>query len=97
MLRFGPAGCAFRQLLRTSRFARSQHGFGACFHDPDALTEELVELFSRFWASAPERFEGMIAYLMAIDHGEVDQLHALHAQMRAPVMLIWGEVIDDHH
>lgn len=90
LMRFGVMRQMFRWLLHSKAFGRSRYGFGECFHDPDNMTDEFLALFSFHWIESPQRLEGLIAYLMGIDHKEIDDLNQTHSKIQAPTLIIWG-------
>lgn len=81
----------FRALLRSRAFRRSGMAFGGCFVDLDLLDGEFHQHFVAPLISSPTPLEGVKRYLLGIDWQLVDGLAERHAEIRAPVLLIWGE------
>ena len=91
LLRYAPMRRVFFWALRSKAFGRSDQSFRSCFHDPALVTDEFLELFSLFWTETPERLDGLIRYLMAIDHATIDELDQIHRNIKAPTLVLWGE------
>lgn len=89
------SGATFRRLLQSQLFVRSSLGLGeffsdaARFDDPGALTAYIDPL-----ARSSRKTRGMLHYLRGIEWDVVDSLRTRHAEITAPVLLLWGE--DDH-
>jgi pimeloyl-ACP methyl ester carboxylesterase len=81
----------FQLLMRSRTFLRSSMGFGGCFEDPALLEGEFHECFIQPLIDSGERLDGQIRYLRGIDWALVDSLAERHAQIRCPVLLLWGE------
>jgi haloalkane dehalogenase len=76
--------------LQRGAFRRSMLGFGSCFEDPAYADSDFAELFV---TPLRERrvAEGQMALARSFDLAFVDELHAVHAKLRAPTLCIWGE------
>ena len=81
----------FRQLLRSNLFLRSTMGFGDCFCDHSLIEGDFRERFVDAYVNSAEKTAGMARYLVGYRWQEVDDLNTRHAEIRAPVQLIWGE------
>jgi len=80
----------FKLLLQSAAFRRSGMGYGGCFSDPALLDDDFLRCFVRPLLDAPGRMEGVVKYLGGIDWALVDGLAKRHAQIEAPVLLVWG-------
>lgn len=80
-----------RRKLNSENFVRSSQGFGTSFADPKQLDDEFVALFVRYWLASERRFMGLLKYLQGIDFDFVDRLDEIHAKIKAPVLVLWGE------
>lgn len=82
---------AFCLLLRSALFRRSGMGYGGCFHDPTLLDDDdFLGCFVRPLVVSPARMQGVINYLRGIDWPMVDGFARRHAEIRVPVLLVWG-------
>lgn len=81
----------FRWLLRLRLFVRSRMAFGGAFHDLDLLDGEFGGQFISSYIHSAQRTDGMVRYLMGIPWDVVDALAQRHAELRWPVLLVWGE------
>jgi len=81
----------FRQLLRSRQFLRSQLGFGSCFCDLTLLEGDFRELVVMPLIASPGRLEGQARAIRGINWSVVDSLARIHGEIRAPVLLVWGE------
>jgi haloalkane dehalogenase len=86
------SAASMRLLLRSRRLRRSALGFGGCFADPSRIDdpEFLAGTVAPLLASK-QRLEGARRYLAGIDWELVDGLAERHAEIEAPVLLVWGE------
>jgi haloalkane dehalogenase len=82
---------AFRQLLRSPRFLRSSSGFGGCFVDKTLIEGEFTERFVKPLVDSAARMDGQIRYARGIDWQQLDGLAEGHREIKAPVLLIWGD------
>ncbi len=86
------SGAIFRVLLAQPWFVRSGMGFRAfysdrrLFEDPARLAAYLDPVI----ASA-QRTDGMLLYLQGPEWNVVDALRTRHAEIKCPVLLLWGE------
>jgi len=85
------AGLSFRMLMRSSWFLRSGMGFGGCFHDLALIEGDFHAHFVQPLIASAQRTEGMTRYLGGLYWDAVDELRQKHAQLRMPVLLVWGE------
>jgi len=81
----------FRQLLRSNAFVRSGMGFGGCFHDLERIEGEFREQFITPYVESARKTDGMARYLTGLTWETVDGLRHRHAELRMPVLLVWGE------
>jgi pimeloyl-ACP methyl ester carboxylesterase len=82
---------AFKLLLRSAAFRHSSMGYGGCFSDRGLLDEDdFLTCFVRPLLEAPHRMLGVVKYLGGIDWALVDGLARRHAEIEAPVLLVWG-------
>lgn len=81
----------FRGLLRFNWFVRSGMGFGGCFKDLSLIEGGFREQFITAYVNSAKRTEGMARYLAGLYWKAVDNLRLRHAELRMPVLLIWGE------
>lgn len=87
-----PRGRALLQaLLRSAWLRRSPLGFGGCFRDPARAEGEFHDLFVAPLLASKERAAGQMRLLSAVSGDAVRHLSALHARLRVPVRLVWGE------
>jgi pimeloyl-ACP methyl ester carboxylesterase len=80
----------FRLLLRSALFRRSGMGFGGCFDDPALLDDDFLACFVSPLVGSSRRMQGVINYLRGIDWAMVDGFARRHAEIRIPVLLVWG-------
>ncbi len=85
------ARLVFSWLLMSKRYARSRFGFTSCFYNKNMITDEFLELFCHYWIKPKTKLNGLIAYLMAIDHHLVDELDEIHKNIKCPTLVLWGE------
>lgn len=90
LFRLPGAASVLRALLGSDAFRRSSAGFGGCFHDPALLDEEFLACFVDPVRREPRRAEGLRRYLLGFDWTAVDDLDRGHAELKAPVLLVWG-------
>ena len=81
----------FRQLLRSSWYLRSPMGFGGCFRDLDLIDGEFRSAFVEPFIQSARRTDGLKRYLVGLHWPIVDALRTRHAEIRMPVLLVWGE------
>ena len=80
----------FRWLLRSTAFLRSGMGFGGCFCDLRFIEGDFHEHVIAPLVRSPRRLEGLRRYLVSLKWDVVDGLATGHAEIAAPVKLIWG-------
>ncbi len=85
------ANAAFRMLLRSKRFLRSNAGFGGCVCDLDLIDDEFIAAFITPLRESKERMDGQIRYARGIDWNQLDGLAEGHREIVGPVLLIWGD------
>lgn len=81
----------FRQLLKSRTFLRSGMAFGGSFCNLDLIDGDFHEGFVRPLLADPQRLQGMSHYLLGIHWPTVDAFATRHAELRQPVLLLWGE------
>lgn len=92
MMRWLPgARISFRLLLRLPSFLRSGMGFGGCFYDPARIEGEFQQKFVAPYVASAHSTDGMARYLAGLTWEAVDELRQRHAELKMPVLLIWGE------
>lgn len=79
--------------LRSRRLRRTSLGFGSCFSDRRVIDGEFSALFVDPILASRRALDGQLALLRGLDWSTLDELAAVHAQITAPVQLIWG--VDD--
>ncbi|MDR3419143.1 MAG: alpha/beta hydrolase [Nevskia sp.] len=85
------AAPVFRLLLRSRWFLRSPMGFGGCFVDLRLIEGGFHRQFVARYVESARATEGMVKYLGGLRWDSVDALRQRHAQLRMPVLLLWGE------
>jgi pimeloyl-ACP methyl ester carboxylesterase len=78
------------KLMRSRLVRHSPLGFRGCFTDPTYVDGEFTELFLAPLFSSKRAAYGQLALLRTLDFGVLDRLVEAHAQIRAPVLCIWG-------
>jgi pimeloyl-ACP methyl ester carboxylesterase len=92
LTRLPGSAATFRLLLRSQAFLRSGMGFRefysnrGLFDDPKRLGPYVDPL-----VASPRRTEGMLRYLGGLTWDEVDALGTRHAEIKVPVLFLWGE------
>jgi len=86
------SAAGFRILLRSRRFLHSSMGFREFYSDRRLLDEpgRLGPYVEPLIASA-HRMEGALRYLRGPEWDVVDALRERHADLKMPVLLLWGE------
>lgn len=82
---------AFRMLLGSRAFRRSSVGYGGVFKDPARLDGDFHERFVAPLLREPHRLDGALRYLRGVDWNAVDLLASRHRDIRAKVVLLWGQ------
>ncbi|HEV7732692.1 MAG TPA: alpha/beta hydrolase [Candidatus Binatia bacterium] len=90
-LRLPAAGRFFQALLRSDRYIRSGMGFGGCFADPRLLGGDFHDAFVAPLVASSRRIDGLSRYLLGLGWDVVDAMAQRHAELRMPVLLVWGE------
>lgn len=85
------ATAAFRVLLRSRTFLRSPMGFGGCFNDLSLIDGDFHAQFVAPYIESAQRTDGMRRYLADLYWETVDAFRQRHAELRMPVLLLWGE------
>lgn len=91
LLRFGLARFIFKQVLKSKRLGRSNLGLRVCFYQPENISDEFLDLFFAYWAQTPQRLDGLVQYLMGVNHEEIDALRQVHQKISAPILVLWGQ------
>jgi pimeloyl-ACP methyl ester carboxylesterase len=91
LMRLPGSPLVFRQLMRSRAFLRSGMGFGGCFSNLDLIDGEFRERFVEPYVASAHKTEGMARYLVGLHWNIVDGLERRHAELRMPVLLVWGE------
>lgn len=76
--------------LRLRLLRRSGLGFGGVFRDPAYVDGDFGEWFVKPLLGSRRVAEGQMALLRNLDLRLIDELAAVHARIRAPVLCIWG-------
>ena len=85
-------GAALVRLTMRSRLLReSALGFGDCFSDKKHLRGEFHDLFVKPLLESAACAESQLAPLAKFDFEKFRALPAIHAAIRAPVLLAWGD------
>ncbi len=84
------ADLGFVANMRSDRFLRSSRGFGGCFSNLDLVQGEFHRLFIQPLLESAEQRAGQRRRLRGIDWKLLDRLAEGHAQIHAPVLLLWG-------
>jgi pimeloyl-ACP methyl ester carboxylesterase len=77
--------------FKSREFLRSARGFGGVFYDLELIDGEFHRLFIEPLIESRRRLIGQRHFLRGIDWKAVDSLAEGHRQIKAPVLLIWGE------
>jgi haloalkane dehalogenase len=81
----------FRQLLKSRMFLRSGMAFGGSFCERDLIDGDFQHAFVQPLIGHPQRLEGLRHYLLGIHWRTLDAFATRHAELRHPVLLLWGE------
>ena len=81
----------FRLLLRSRLFLRSGMGFGGCFKNLNLIDGDFHTHFIAPYIASAKRTDGMRRYLAGLYWDTVDAFQQRHAELRMPVLLLWGE------
>lgn len=85
------ASLTFGALLRQRWFRHSMLGLGGVFSDRRLLDGDFHARFIAPLLASSRRLEGSLRYLRGIGWDVVDGMRAVHARLRMPVLLVWGE------
>lgn len=80
-----------KRALASETFIKSGSGYGGFFADPSSFTEEFMQLFVHSWHRTRHAYNGLMAYLCAVDPKIVDTLDQVHADTQVPMLFIWGK------
>jgi pimeloyl-ACP methyl ester carboxylesterase len=80
-----------RKMLANPRLARSDQLLGGLFHDTDLLEGDFRAAVLRPHLGSTERMDRQLEILSSYTTGLVDELEAVHAELRCPTLLVWGE------
>lgn len=81
---------SFQLLLRSKLFQESSMGFGGCFDDLKLLEGDFQEQMVAPLIADRRRMQGVIHYLRGIDWQMVDAFKTRHAELRVPLLMVWG-------
>jgi len=81
----------FRVLLGWRWFLRSPMGFGGCFCELELIEGGFTEQFVQRYTNSAQATAGMLRYLAGFFWDSIDALRQRHAELRMPVLLLWGE------
>ena len=84
------APAVFRRLLRSRLFLRSAMGFGGCFNNLDLIDGDFHARFVAPYIVSAARTDGLRCYLAGLHWDTVDAFRQRHAELRMPVLLLWG-------
>lgn len=79
------------EMLRIGALRRSGLGFGGCFTDPATVDGEFGELFVAPLLASAERARAQLSLLETLHPSLTRDLTALHARIRTPSLLVWGQ------
>jgi haloalkane dehalogenase len=65
--------------------------FGSAFADPSFVEGEFFTLFLAPLFASRDAYEKQLRFLRNLDQALVDRMHEVHARIRAPTLLIWGD------
>ncbi len=85
------SSAVFRWLIRSKRFLLSGMGYGGAFHDRSLILGDFHRRMVAPVVADSHRMEGLNRYLRGFDWQLVDRLDEVHARIRAPAQLVWGE------
>jgi haloalkane dehalogenase len=80
-----------RWMLRSPFVRASPLGFGGCFADRRHIEGEFRELFVEPLIQSAEYARRQFAFLENMHTEDLGMLEAVHAGIRAPVLLVWGD------
>ncbi len=66
-------------------------GRSGFFVDKRLLNREYMDLFVTSWVRSDHAFGGLLNYLLGVDHKLISRLDDLHAQIKVPMLFIWGQ------
>jgi pimeloyl-ACP methyl ester carboxylesterase len=78
-------------LMSKRWFRHSSAAFGGCFKDRSLIEGEFYDLFIAPVLASDRKISGGTRFLLGIDWALVDALKRDHAEIKAPVLLVWGE------
>lgn len=81
----------FKFSLSSRMIMRHWLGRSGFFVDKRLLDSEYMDLFVTSWTRTNHTFHGLLNYLLGVDHSLVERLDELHAQIKVPLLFIWGE------
>ena len=93
LMRFPGGRALLRQVLRWRRLRLSSIGLGSGFADPTAIDGEFTKLFVEPLVTSTRAAAGQLGLVAGFDWRVIDGMVATHAQITAPVRLLWG--VDD--
>ncbi len=87
-----PGGAAMlRRSMRWRWLRQSNLCFGSAFADPSLAEGEFFELFLKPLFDSHDAFDKQFRFLRNMDQHLIDRMPELHARIRAPTLLIWGD------
>lgn len=83
---------SFRALMSLRSYRRSAMGFGGLFVDKSRLDGDFEERFIEPLLSDRKRLLGTLKFLQDVDWAPMDALAQRHREIKAGVLLLWGEL-----
>lgn len=77
--------------MRMRWWLRSGMGFGGCFSNLDLIDGEFHDHFIAPYIRSRRSADGLVRYLVGLTWDVVDSLARRHAELRMPVLLVWGQ------
>ncbi len=85
------ASTAMRAAWRSERLLRSKYGFASCFVNKDLIMGDFHRWFVAPLTQNARAMDGQLHFVRGADWSILDRLPQIHAQIAAPVLMIWGE------
>ena len=81
-----------QKLFGSARVRRAESvGLGGCFHDMEIAEGEFKSWFVDPLVADARLMRGQMNFARSVDWSFVDELPEIHGQIKAPVLMIWGE------
>jgi pimeloyl-ACP methyl ester carboxylesterase len=80
----------FRTALRIRPLMRRWLARSGFFVDQRLIDDEYLDLFVTSWLRSDQAYQGLLEYLLGVDHSLVDRLDELHEQIPVPMLFLWG-------